>query len=290
MLRLRKGFGRLVAPLCAFVLSLGGLFVLTHAGAAGASVCTTTSADTDLDRLPDCWESANGLIIGRLDSGSDRDRDGLRARTEYAVDVAFGGGSGNIADVYHANDDDTDNNGVEDGDEDVDGDGLTNENETEARTNVLDSDTDNDGVEDGVDDTDNDGIDNEDEGNSVDEDGDTVGVDDLSDDNGDDISDANEDFDCDGVKNRNELNAFSANSDRHGVTDAFDDSDQDGIDNWVEPVLGDDAIDADSNDDGVEDGDSDTDQDGVEDGVEDGDQDNDSQDDGDCTVAINDEQ
>ncbi len=290
MLALRKGFGGLVAPFCAFILSLGGLFVLAHAGVAGASVCTTTSADTDLDRLPDCWEGANGLIVGRGDSGSDRDRDGLRAKTEYAVDVAFGGGGGNIADVYHANDDDTNDNGVEDGDEDLDGDDLTNENETEARTNVLDSDTDDDGIEDGADDTDNDGIDNQDEGDSVDEDGDSQGVSDLDDEDGDGVNDAGEDFDCDLVKNRNELNAFSANSDRHGVTDALDDSDQDGVDNWVEPAFDDDPIDDDSDDDGVEDGDEDGDGDDVEDGDEDGDDDDDAQDDGDCTVEIDDEQ
>ena len=290
MLALRNGFGRLLATVCAFVLSLGGFFALAYAGASAAPGCTTTSADTDLDRLPDCWESANGLLVGRRDSGSDRDRDGLRARTEYAVDVAFGGGSGNIADVYHANDDDTDDNGVEDGDEDLDGDDLTNENENEARTNLLDSDTDDDGIEDGIDDTDNDGINNEDEGNSIDEDGDSQGVVDLDDEDDDGVNDAGEDFDCDTVRNRNELNAFSANSDRHGVNDALDDSDQDGVDNWIEPAFDADPIDADSDDDGIEDGDDDGDQDDVEDGDEDGDEDDDSQDDGDCTVDIDDEQ
>ena len=284
MLALRAVVGRRLAPFFALLLSMGGGFVAFHAAPAAAADCTATSADTDLDRVPDCWETSNGLTVGRRDAGSDKDRDGLSAKSEYAVDSAFSAG-GPLANIYNAADDDSNNNGVEDGDEDLDNDGLTNENEREARTAVLNADSDSDAVLDGADDTDQDGVTNADEGNSVDEDGDILGVDDLTDDNNDGLNDANQDFDCDGVRNRNELQAASSNSDNHGVGDAADDSDQDGIENGTEVTEpADDVLDPDSNDDGVEDGDADSDNDGVQDGNDDGHVDDDSQDDGDCSV------
>lgn len=285
MLTLRSVIGRRLAPFFALLLSMGGVFIAVHPGTAAAADCTASSPDTDFDRVPDCWEATNGLVVGRKDAGSDKDRDGLSAKTEYTVDAAWSAG-GPLVNLYNASDDDTNNDGVEDGDEDIDGDGLTNENEREAHANLLDPDTDNDGTFDGVDDRDQDGISNADEGDSIDEDGDTAGVNDLTDDNHDGVNDAKQDFDCDGVRNANELQAASANSDHQGVGDAADDSDQDGIDNGTEVTEpADDVLDPDSNDDGVEDGDADANDDGIQDGNDDGHPDDDGQDDGDCSVA-----
>ncbi len=290
MIAFRKTFGRRLAPMCAVLLPFGGMPAVLTASSAAAATCTAASPDVDGDRIPDCWETTNGLVVGKRDAGSDRDRDGLSAKTEYTVDKAWSG-SGELVEVYNASDDDSNDDGVEDGDDDLDNDGLTNENEKEARTNLLDADTDNDTVLDGADDTDHDGLTNAEEGDSIDEDGDTVGVDDLTDTNEDDVNDANQDFDCDGVSNRNELNAAVANSDHQGVSDAVDDSDQDGINNGTEvtePADG--VLDADSDNDGVEDGDEDADDDGVEDGNDDGQADNDAVDDGDCGAQVEDGQ
>ena len=112
MLALRAVVGRRLAPFFALLLSMGGGLVAFHAAPAAAADCTATSPDTDLDRVPDCWETSNGLTVGRRDSGSDKDRDGLSATTEYTVDAAYSAG-GPLVDVYNAADDDSDNDDEE---------------------------------------------------------------------------------------------------------------------------------------------------------------------------------
>ncbi|MDP9343325.1 MAG: MSCRAMM family adhesin SdrC [Actinomycetota bacterium] len=243
-------------------------------GASGAttSACTASSADTDRDGIPDCWEGPNGLVVGVRDAGTDKDHDGLKAKVEYTLDKATT--ADGLFAPYVANLDDSDGDGVEDGDEDLDGDGLTNEDEGESGTNALVSDSDHDGIGDAQDDTDGDGLTNETEAGSADEDGDTQGVDDVVDENGDGINDTNQDFDCDGVSNGAELNPRSADSDQDGESDALDDDDGDGIDNVDEQGFDDQGLDEgvldeDANDDGVVDGDEDQDGDGQNEGDED---------------------
>jgi len=247
-----------------------------------ASTCTASSADTDRDGLPDCWEARNGLVVGVRDGSTDKDRDGLKANLEFKLDARTT--ADGLFAPYAANLDDTDGDGVEDGDEDLDGDGLTNEDETESGTSALLADSDGDGVTDPNDDTDGDGLDNETEAGSADEDGDSQGVDDEVDANDDGIDDSGEDFDCDGVTNGNELNPRVADSDHDAESDALDDDDGDGIDNideqgFDDQGLDEDVLDDDADDDGVVDGDED--QDG--DGQDEGDEDEDGPDDqGDC--------
>jgi hypothetical protein len=274
--------------LCAGLLGTAPLAVaLAAPGTAGAATCTRTSADIDRDHFADCWEGANGLTVGVVDKNVDTDHDGLRTRTEYSIDARAAGRTGELVGHYYANDDDSNDNGVEDGDEDLDGDTLSNENELESHTSMFRSDSDRDLLNDAVDDTDHDGLSNEFESEATDLDGDHVGVDDSVDSDHDGVDDANEDFDCDHVVNAKELRPTNADSDRDGTGDATDDSDNDGVDNGSEMLLDDHGLDADSDDDGVSDGTSDSNHDGVEDGTQDGHPD-DVEGDGTCTTGVDD--
>ena len=58
---------------------------------------------------------------------------------------------------------DTNHNGIKDGADDQDGDGLNNKDEIKAGTDPQDVDSDNNGVEDGQEDSDQDGVENEQE-------------------------------------------------------------------------------------------------------------------------------
>lgn len=281
----RLGYGAAVlalAPSGMLLRSTSAWASRPHAPATAA--CTTGSPDTDHDHLPDCWELKNGLVVGAADQKTDLDQDGLKAITEYRLDVKTTRNS--IFAPFDAAEDDSNDNGIEDGDQDLDGDGLTNEEEAESGTSSFNDDTDGDGITDPADDTDGDGLDNETEASSVDEDADEVGASDMQDVNGDGIADAEEDFDCDEVSNADEMNPKSDDSDGDGIVDANDDSDGDGIDNGTEQDMDEagtteDVMDSDVDDDGTEDGLEDSDGDGVEDGVEDGDLSEDA-----CDVVI----
>jgi Right handed beta helix region len=110
-------------------------------GEALAAVCRPGSRNTDRDHLPDCWERRNGLVVGRRDHLTDKDRDGLLAIQEFRLDAATGGVFG----PYRANDANSDNDGgfdkfgwtfpTKDGWEDFDGDGFINTAERVWRTN-----------------------------------------------------------------------------------------------------------------------------------------------------------
>ena len=211
------------------------------AGSSASHVCTASSADHDGDHVPDCWETHNGLKVGKADGRTDHDHDGLSARAEFKLDrLTHGDG---IFAPFQADDADSNNNGVEDGDQDLDHDGIDNEDETPA--DAVDADTDNDGVEDGDEDSDHDGLSDGFEAGAVDADEDP-------DDDG--MVDGVDDDDADGVDNADELNDQAPDSDEDGVSDAQEDEDGDGLDNEQEEQEGTDPTDEDSDDDGVDDG------------------------------------
>jgi hypothetical protein len=108
---------------------------------AGASGCHPGSRNRDRDRIPDCWERRNGLVVGRRDQRTDKDRDGLTALQEYRLDIVRGG----VFDPYKANVPNSDHDGgfekfgwvqpTLDGFEDFDRDGYVNTAERVWRTN-----------------------------------------------------------------------------------------------------------------------------------------------------------
>jgi hypothetical protein len=137
---------------------------------------------------------------------SDADRDGLSNKIEVKITKT------------NPHDADTNNDGIKDGDEDIDEDGLDNTDELWLGTKLNDADSDNDGTADGDEDKDHDGIDNEDE---------------------------------------DDLAAYS-NACAPGVEDDTDeDSDGDDLDDEDEDDFGDLQDDPDSDDDGTADGDED---------------------------------
>jgi hypothetical protein len=118
------------------------LLVLTSTAVASAvTPCRPGSIDSDRDRMPDCWERRNGLVVGTRDGLTDRDHDGLLALQEFRLDAATGG----IFGPYRANVGNSDHDGgfekfgwvdpTLDGWEDLDRDGFINTAERIWRTN-----------------------------------------------------------------------------------------------------------------------------------------------------------
>ena len=104
--------------------------------------------DSDGDGMPNRWEKrCADLSVHQRDARRDADKDGLSNRGEFRSDTK-------------ACDPDSDNDGVEDGDDDADGDHVDNANEIAEHTNPQDRDSDNDGRRDGREDRDDDGLDN----------------------------------------------------------------------------------------------------------------------------------
>lgn len=89
--------------------------------------------DVDGDEIPDWWEDL--FFAGNADPDLDTDGDGLTNIQEYELGT-------------NPKAQDTDNNGVRDGNEDNDGDGLPNSREITLGTDPLDPDTDDDGLSD----------------------------------------------------------------------------------------------------------------------------------------------
>lgn len=224
-------------------------------------------ADTDDDGLADGNEDLDGNgFIGGMETdalNSDTDSDGLNDGLEkgttsslssgtsdgaYALNrVSYLGTTGWTPDadegsVTDAKDSDTDNDGILDGIEDADHDGLQDVSETDP----LDADTDDDGISDGDEDEDYDGVVDANETDPLDEDTDN---DKLN----------------DGLENGLTTGVFTGNSDifsipyqgTNGTWTA--DSDPTTITN---PLL------ADTDDDGIIDGDEDADKDGRRDASE----------------------
>jgi hypothetical protein len=146
------------------VASLVAIALLALPGAALAK-----GKDADGDKLPDRWEQQHGLSTKKNDAALDPDKDGLSNLGEYRS-------------ATDPEDADSDNDGLEDGDEDGDRDNLDNGSEFDAGTNPVKSDTDRDRVKDGAEDSDGDGLSNADEDDSGndpgDADSDNDGIDD----------------------------------------------------------------------------------------------------------------
>ncbi|HEX5222317.1 MAG TPA: chitobiase/beta-hexosaminidase C-terminal domain-containing protein [Verrucomicrobiae bacterium] len=107
---------------------------------------TECVTDRDGDGLPEDWELEH---FGRLDQngGGDFDSDGLSNLQEYQLGL-------------NPAEDDTDGNGIADGDEDPDGDGLTNVREYVINTSPTNPDTGSTGTTDAYKDADADGLTN----------------------------------------------------------------------------------------------------------------------------------
>ena len=108
-----------------------------------ATGSTALAADRNDDRIPDRWETRHGLSLSQKQTRRDQDRDGLQNLTEYRS---------------HTDplDGDSDDDGVEDGDEDRDRDSVDNYNEQDEGTRADLRDTDDDGRSDGREDADRD--------------------------------------------------------------------------------------------------------------------------------------
>jgi hypothetical protein len=130
----RRGTAIAASLAAASLLTLGSAATVHAAGHHGFR-------DSDHDGMPNRWEIRHNLNPHHANARGNPDRDGLS----------------NLGEFRHGtkpHDADTDNDGIDDGDEVEDG--------CEA-TDPTDADTDNDGIEDGQEDTDNDGIEDADD-------------------------------------------------------------------------------------------------------------------------------
>jgi len=119
-----------------YVQSVAGVIVLNSA--CGALNRADGDGDTDGDGMKDKWEDQYGLKPFENDSTGDKDNDGLSNREEYLKNtqpddsdtdndgLPDGWESEHGYDPARA---DSDNNGIGDGDEDPDGDGITSREE-----------------------------------------------------------------------------------------------------------------------------------------------------------------
>lgn len=168
---------------------------LASAGLLSATPALASARDTDGDGMPNRWEVRHHLNPRVANAKGDPDHDRLRNLAEYRRGTL-------------PRDEDTDNDGADDGDEVRDG---------FASTDVDDPDTNDNGVRDGDQDADHDGVDNEDEDDASE----TC----LADD---------DDSDSDGIDNEDEndfgTRVHDADSDDDGVEDGDEDSDADEID------------------------------------------------------------
>lgn len=170
-------------------VAVAALLVTSVGGTAHAA-----SRDSDRDGIPNRFERTHGMNPHRsADARADFDRDGLTNLREYRLRTML-------------RDEDTDNDGHDDGDEVRDG---------RASTHVRDADTDDDGVRDGDEDADRDGIDNEDEDDARE----TC----LADDD-----DRDRDSVDDEDENELRLSSRDADSDDDGIDDGDEDADRDG--------------------------------------------------------------
>jgi hypothetical protein len=176
------------------------------------------------------------LVLGATDS----DHDGLPNKFERTK---------SLTNPYRK---DTDRDGVRDGKEDPDRDGLTNRYEYLAHTNPRRKDSDGDGVRDDKEDPDHDGLTNRSEQRALTRPH-------NPDTDADGIRDGLEDPDHDGLTNLVEqrlgTHPRKADSNGNGMPDGQEDPDHDGLTTLQELARGTDPLDPDSDHDGVLDGD-----------------------------------
>ena len=195
-----------LTSLSAVVLSSAALSLPSYAA----------GGDRDHDGMPNRWESHHGLDPDHANGDGDKDHDGLSNLREYRRHT-------------DPRDEDSDNDGHDDGDEVHDG---------SRKTRVLVRDTDDDGILDGDDDSNHNGVSDEDEDDAVegcrgdddDRDGDNVADEDERelggrpgdpDSDDDNIPDGAEDHDSDGESDEDEDDALD---------DHCDDADEDADD------------------------------------------------------------
>ncbi len=259
---------------------------------------TDDMEDSDNDGLPDAFElntatlnflQADSNGNGVSDGLDDHDGDGLPNQIEYLLDQAAVA----LNDVqslivysrYDINIVDTNGDGIEDGNEDLDGDGLRNAAEylldlqvqslnasqtvvVYDRYDLTMADTNSDSINDGLEDPDGDNLTNAEETNF------TFTNPLVADSDGNGTNDDSEDYDNDGINNFRELRQTQtrpdlADTDGNGVADADEDLDGDSVSNIDEiAVLGTRPDLADSDGDGFNDGSGDRDGDGLSDALE----------------------
>lgn len=218
-------------------------------------ITCTNPIDSDGDGLNDQIEIENDSDPFSVDSDDDGIEDGDE---DFDND-----GLSNLEELDLGLDlasTDSDENGTTDGDEDNDSDQLSNKFEFAAGSNPLVFDTDGNGVCDCEEDFDNDEL-----SNLIEQ---QFGLNPLSiDSDGDGVNDAEDDEDGDGLGLATEIslgtNPNLADSDENNVNDGAEDKDQDGLSNAAEIQLGTDPTKADTDGDGIEDGAEDEDQDNL---------------------------
>jgi hypothetical protein len=172
----------------------GTVFALSFPATFALSAAHAGTGDRDGDGIPNRWERTHGMNPTKAaDAKADFDRDGLVNLAEYRAGSLL-------------RDEDTDNDGHDDGDEVKD---------RLKSTHVKDADTDNDGTPDGDEDADRDGVDNEDE-------------DDAREGCARDDDDRDSDHVDDEDENEIGTKVRAADSDGNGVTDGDEDADEDG--------------------------------------------------------------
>ncbi|MBK6684325.1 MAG: hypothetical protein IPG45_07615 [Deltaproteobacteria bacterium] len=198
-------------------------------------------SDGDNDGLPDDWERMNGLDPNRNDANEDFDGDGINNTNEFRLGTK-------------ANDIDTDDDGVADGDEDANRNGAIDPGET----SPIDADSDDDGLTDGQElgkitplTSARPGVSGTDpavfvaDGNNA-----TTTDPNNADTDGDQIPDGVEDLNRNGRIDAGETDPLDLDSDDDGLADGVEDVNFNGVTDAGETN----ATDADSDDDGLADG------------------------------------
>ena len=236
---------------------------------------TDDAEDYDEDGLNNLIEVTHDLDPqDPTDATADRDNDGLSNRDELLTHQSDIDNPDTDADGLPDGlevtlsllpaQPDSDNNGTQDGDEDADGDALSNLNELAAGSDPLNTDSDSDGLPDGIEVTL--GLNpalNDSDGNGTadgDEDNDGDGISNLAEiENGLDPengTDAGADNDADGLSNLEEIS-------NHNTDPNNSDTDSDDLPDGLEITLGLNPTTTDTNANGTADGDEDADADGL---------------------------